>query len=629
LTPGVRTRRGWFLYPIVIVFLVVVVEGAFVALRLRSATADARARLAQGATALSEVHLRAARRDFEVAQAASQSATEVTGRPSFELAAMLPGIRADLAAVQAMSVGLGLAAEAGMQAVGAADSLQAGSRGLASVYDDGRVQLRSLRRAEPFVRHAERLLSKAVSELQYAPDPYLSFTREALGLARLRLGAARESARKSAAAMDMLPSVLGTRREGRYLLAFQALGEARGTGGLIGFYGVLHASRGRLELGRIGPISELASEPIKNVEGPRWFERRYASLSGLRLWQSANLSPDFPAVAQVLLNMYEAVAGQPLDGVIAMDPVALQELLAATGPIQGDGLPVEVGAENAADVIMRDAYTSFGPSTQGQNSYLASLLRAFWDKVETGAFDVPTMIGAVAASAAGGHLKMYVADPYSERAMVALEADGGLPTDEDNVQLVYHNNLGGNKVDYYLRRTVETTVWLDELGDARVKTTSVMHNAAPPGPKSPLLGPAVRGDPPGLNAALVSFLAPKGARFTDFRIAGKAIEPWTGRERGFPVAGEVATIPAGGTTKASVTYRVPDAASVSLSEGRFSMTLLPHTTPEPDEVELVIVPPYGYAVDDVVGGEAMPDGTVRLSGALDEEKSVTIELTRD
>ncbi len=226
-----------------------------------------------------------------------------------------------------------------------------------------------------------------------------------------------------------------------------------------------------MRLKRIGPISELASEHMTGVEAPAWFERRYAPVAGLRQWQQANLSPHFPVVSEVWLDMYESVRGERLDGVIAMDPVALGRLTAATGPIQTEDPDVAVGPDNAVPVLLHDSYLNFGDDSEQQNRYLAGVTKGFWDTLAAGDVDVPALAAGAGGSVSSGHIKIYSHDRATQSAIRALDADGGVLNEGRNAQLVYHNNFGANKVDYFLTRRIETTVRLDERGGARVRTT--------------------------------------------------------------------------------------------------------------------------------------------------------------
>jgi hypothetical protein len=474
-----------------------------------------------------------------------------------------------------------------------------------------------LAEVRPHLGEVERLLSDA------------AFTvRDAVGTAQSQLALASRSAHRVMLLAEALPALLGKEEPRRYLLAFQSPSEARGSGGFIGYYGELSAKDGRIRLAHIGPVSELTGrEPKPNeLEGPEWFLQRYGDLGSLDQIQMINQSPHFPAVAEVLLSMYEGATGADVDGVVAMDPVALGQLTSATGPITGQGLPTEIGATNAAQVLLHDSYASF-EGTQKQNRYLESVVKAFWERLNAGATDLPTLATSLQDAVATGHLKVYARDAEVQSALQELEATGSVTPYGPNVQVVCHNNLGANKVDYFLDRSIRTSVRFDEAGAALVDTLVELENAAPDGAPSTLLGDFAVGGR-GVNTMVLSWLMPSGAETGRVEIEGRRIEfPFKEREAGFPQISEIFGIGPGERKTARVTYRVPDAVSLSSERASFEMTFLPHAAVRPDAFELTVVPPYGFGARTTFDGTAH-DGGLRYSGILDRAKTLELQLAR-
>src|SRR5213078_1141608 len=62
---------------------------------------------------------------------------------------------------------------------------------------------------------------------------------------------------------------------------------------------------------------------------------RWGWLHPGREWRNLGLSPDFPVTAEVASRMWAAKGNPAVDGVIAVDVVALKEILAAIGPVPG------------------------------------------------------------------------------------------------------------------------------------------------------------------------------------------------------------------------------------------------------------------------------------------------------
>jgi Protein of unknown function (DUF4012) len=103
-------------------------------------------------------------------------------------------------------------------------------------------------------------------------------------------------------AADLLPPMLGNNGPRRYLLAFQNPAESRGTGGLVGGYGILEADQGHLRVTTLGTDADLTSLPQVPAElGPD-----YVKLWGQdpALWVNSNESPDFSSGARIWLDAW-------------------------------------------------------------------------------------------------------------------------------------------------------------------------------------------------------------------------------------------------------------------------------------------------------------------------------------
>lgn len=600
------------------------VDAAYVALRLSSSLQEFRANVEQGVASLQLGRVAAGDASFSRAFLAATSATALVARPSVEVASYLPFIGRDATALKGLARAADLSSRAALEVSDAVHAAATPGGDLASsLYRDGRVRFDAFARAKPNVVDASALLGEAARALE-VPEPILAPVGLALDDAGTRLAAARRSAQRAALFLDAMPDLLGARGTSRYFLAFQTPSEARATGGLIGLYGVLTATDGRIGLDQVGGIAELTTKLTHPVEAPtKWFARAYGPDSALRQFQQANLSPNFPVVSRVLLEMYEQATGEVLDGVIAMDPVALGFLTSATGPLQAKGLADAVGPDNAAEVLVHDTYVRFDDA-DAQTRYLERIIRQFWARVREGVFDAVTMAGALSEGAATQHLKMFSTNDPSQEALSGLDASGDFSLQGPNVQLVFHNNFGLNKIDYFLRRRIDTTIKLTRNGDAAVRTEVLLLNGAPSSGPPGLVGGGSKGYPAGLNQMSLHVLLPATADVETFRVDGKAIDPITVRDGGFPVAWYPVEIPPRDRARISVAYRIGDALTVTGEGGRFRFTMFPQAVARPDRFSVAIVPPADYVL--VEGGQ---DGAYRTAGTLSEPITTDVELVRD
>ena len=86
-----------------------------------------------------------------------------------------------------------------------------------------------------------------------------------------------------------------------------------------------------------------------------------------------NFTPDFPRAAELFSAMYQdRIDPAPLDGVMAVDPVALGRILEGFGPVDLGGIPV--APQDLADFLLSEIYTTFpdDKDKSQRDAYLAA-----------------------------------------------------------------------------------------------------------------------------------------------------------------------------------------------------------------------------------------------------------------
>ena len=89
-----------------------------------------------------------------------------------------------------------------------------------------------------------------------------------------------------------------------------------------------------------------ASNSARRLDAPQDYLSRYGRFTPAQIWQNLNMTPDFPTVGKLIANLYPQSGGEPIDGVIAVDPLGLRTLLEFTGPGQ-----VLIQSRNARGLI--------------------------------------------------------------------------------------------------------------------------------------------------------------------------------------------------------------------------------------------------------------------------------------
>ena len=209
------------------------------------------------------------------------------------------------------------------------------------------------------------------------------------------------------------------------------------------------------------------------------YRRVYGGFRPADYPQDLTFSPDFPSDAEALSQIFEQSGGQPVDGVIKMDPVALAALLRFTGPIEVPGIDEPLTSENAADILVRSQYLREGDRADA----LVAATRIAFDKLTSGSLPGPEQLVDALGPMVHQRRLMLFAHRADEQALFRrIGADGALPTAErGDVLSVSTQNLANNKIDAYLRRSITYRSTIDpEDGEVRARLVIRLRNDVPP-----------------------------------------------------------------------------------------------------------------------------------------------------
>lgn len=284
------------------------------------------------ASAIKRGDLVRARNQLSAAQDSASSLQALLGDPLLRVVGQLPAIETEFQVANELTRSLVRLTRVGSHFLNTIS--RPSERGWRDVlYDHGRVDLVGLKRIAKGTAALQAELASIRSELDDLPAPFSDLLQHAVTAARSKVNKAHEMTRKASLMLSALPSLLGANGPRSYLIAFQTPTEARGAGGMIGFLGVFSAHRGALELTQLAPARRFTRLVRGSIDAPRWFLRLYGR-SAVRDIRQVNQSPNFPVTSKLLLNLYERAVEKDLDGVIAVDPIALGTLTKATGPIR-------------------------------------------------------------------------------------------------------------------------------------------------------------------------------------------------------------------------------------------------------------------------------------------------------
>jgi hypothetical protein len=297
------------------------------------------------------------------------------------------------------------------------------------------------------------------------------------------------------------------------------------------------ADQGRLTVDRLGSDLELYGLPVPRVDLGADYRRLYGSDS--RLWQNTNMSGHFPYAARLWLDMWQQRTGQRLDGAVATDPIALGYLLGATGPVR---LP-DGSAVTATDVVAQteqQAYLRFARDDLARKDFLVSVARAVLDRLLGPQAPARSgLLQAVARAAGERRFMVYSAHPSEQALLSSTSVAAEVPDRPGPFAFLVVNNAAGNKIDYYLHRSLRYDLGACRDGRRESTVTAVLRNDVPDVPLPRFVvgrldQPAVARSP-GSSSLLVSVYAAQGAALRSATLDGKQVAVFPGRERGHPV----------------------------------------------------------------------------------------------
>ena len=365
-------------------------------------------------------------------------------------------------------------------------------------------------------------------------------------------------------AARILPIMLGADGPKRYFLAFQNEAEARGTGGLSGAFAILEANHGKLRFTHMESDNALSGIAATVDFGPD-YRRLYEGMGTTTLLGNGNESPHFPYAAQIWASMWKNYSGQKIDGVIAVDPTALGYLLDVTGPAT---LPdkSQISGANAVALTQSTSYAMFPGTSQAavaqRQAYLLEIASAASTRI-LGANGDPTALLRAAGTAAGERrILVWSADPVVEADLAQTAVAGIIPTTTAPYVGLSVVNGGGNKLDYYLDRSL---TW-QRAGCGPTRQTTVTITLTNNAPASGL-PPYVTGradNPPypvktGDNRLVVSYFATQGAVLNDITVAGRPGRGRMGVDHRHPVYTVEIEVPRGTSRTIVLHLREPAA----------------------------------------------------------------------
>jgi len=349
---------------------------------------------------------------------------------------------------------------------------------------NGAINIEPIERISPLLQNADTAVNQArqniatidrTTLIQPISDAVLTLSRK-LDQAAAITGPGARIAR-------LAPPMLGSNGPRTYLVAFQNPAELRATGGILGSYAVIQADQGKITIIDQGGASSrklgIFEPPVTQLTT----QQRQAYTDRPATYpQDVNLTPDFPTAAALFTQMYQTRTGNHINGVMAIDPIALSYMLKGTAPIDvGDG--VTVTSDNLVPVLLSTAYQKFDESDQSpRDAFLAHATALVFTEVMSGKADRRAILDGLRKASDERRVLLYSADPTEQADIATTGISGAIDQDPTHPSIgVYMNDGTGAKLGYYLHNEVHVTngaCHADGRRELQVRVT--MHYNAPP-----------------------------------------------------------------------------------------------------------------------------------------------------
>ena len=358
-----------------------------------------------------------------------------------------------------------------------------------------------------------------------------------------KLGVLAQSTGDAARIGRLAPPMLGADGPRKILVVFENLAEARATGGLFGSFALMTIDHGRLTISGQGSVARdigktdgkfLPALPVpKNLPASL-----YGRLPGAYSTDT-NLTPDFPTAAGLLAQMYRIRHQVAVDGVLALDPVALGYMMKGAAPIPiGQGLTLTSG--NITTILLSKAYALYPGlgDAPARDVFLAAATTKAFTAVTESPTNASTVVKGLTRAVKEHRLLLWSSHPAEQADLAGTAIAQLLPASDDPTPTIgiFRNDGTGGKLGFYADGSAAIAAGAcDSQGRRTVTVTLHLDYSAPSsGLPDYVLGFAKAG--PYVLRTNVLVFAPANSSFGSVLVDGRQVPVVTAQENGRPAA---------------------------------------------------------------------------------------------
>jgi hypothetical protein len=455
---------------------------------------------------------------FEDASSGFARADRALGGPLALPAHLLPGVAQNVGAGADLSAA---AADATSEAAAALRQIDPTTLKLSG----GSIDLDAVRAVEAPLLRVQDALSALRTTVDNSDSPWIvSAVRDKLDELQADFDDNEPRLQNAIDAVQLAPGLLGGDGVRRYLIMFTSPAEARGLGGFVGNFAEIAINNGSISLNEFARRSDLEAanlaerafcsgcpEELLAHYGQYGFNTGPDGSFGARGWSNITMPAHFPYIADAAQILYSQNGGNPIDGVIVMDPYVIQALMQYTGPIPVPEFDLTVQPEDTAQFILEDQYILAGDEgNSGRIDALGTLGDQVISRLLGGSLpEPPELAKDLGPLVAERRLLMWTDDEAEQALLDRVGLLGSIPDmGTDGGFSVSVTNGSASKIEVFLERDADVAVEVAGDGTRTLVADVRLTNNAPTGglPRY-VIGNWV-GLPDGWSRLLVTFYGP-------------------------------------------------------------------------------------------------------------------------
>lgn len=420
---------------VLVIILLLVVYGIAFALSAKEAKSDASTLMTQGknlVTQLKNGDNASAAQTVEDFSATAKKLNDNVGSPLWAVATVFPIYGGDVRDVRTLaSVADVLSEEVLKPAV--ATIPEGGLKGI--LYDDG-INVQALTNMLSTIGNAQTTIDSCASKVETLSEPNLDQLKEPVSAVKTAVETLATVSQCSSELARVLPGMLGA--DGMpsvYLITAANNAEFRPRGGMPGSFGLMTVNNGKINIGAFsGYKSEMSVVqgdtvlPLTNEEFVIFGERIGRDI------RDASYDPSFPRAAELEKAFWERSGGETVDGVIQVDPVFLQKLLALTGASVTISDGTVIDGNNAAQELLNGVYFRYPNNNAGQDAFFAEVASSISSAVfhNLSKVDFVKFVDTMSNAIKDHHFMMWSSVPEEEALLIEFGLAGVVPSSEEN-----------------------------------------------------------------------------------------------------------------------------------------------------------------------------------------------------